>query len=162
MDPTGNLTLTSPSRRPHLTLTLLKFQPSRGLIDLYYQQTAERKLPQQTPYRIYSNQARAHVDIFPPYLLFIQVLALPYCSLAPWLWNNLFSSISSDDSTKPNQWVILTIPNIIQMNSLKKIIQICSGKIVGHFSTKIAHFQLNFKFYSLPQYEAKHVNHSCP
>lgn len=35
-------------------------------------------------------------------------------------------SISSDDSTKPNQWVILTIPNIIQMNSLKKIIQICS------------------------------------
>lgn len=35
-------------------------------------------------------------------------------------------SISSDDSTKPNQWVILTIPNIIQMDSLKKIIQICS------------------------------------
>ena len=43
------------------------------------------------------------------------------------LLSNRFS-ISSDDSTKPNQWVILTIPNIIQMNSLKKIIQICSGK----------------------------------
>ena len=104
----------------HHTPIKLYFQPSRGLIDLHYQQAAERKLPQQTANRIYSNQARSRVNFFSSYLLFIQVVFL--ISSAAANKKNIFS-ISSDDSTKPNQWVILTIPNIIQMDSLKKIIQ---------------------------------------
>ena len=34
--------------------------------------------------------------------------------------------------------------------------------VIRYDSYRIVHFKITFQFYSLPQYEAKHVNHSCP
>ena len=39
-------------------------------------------------------------------------------------------SIGENQETKPNQWVILTVPNIIQIESLKRILRILSGNFI--------------------------------